>query len=201
MAEGTGESPKSFKDWLSACQPNGYCAAMTYATRGPGGPSDYVLRVGRQAQQTYWELSFAPLAKVDPAKGMVVTVGKEAASFVFPDQVAPYGSVNDFFFLGPAAQSVLDKLVHAGSAEIRFTDTGGREEGVTFSLDGIGAALIWIDGLQGRIGSERVAEAPPYGLFRADVLGASWMEPALAFFQCSPYLDCDGDKIRQPSAP
>jgi hypothetical protein len=194
LADDNGEIRKYFKDWTAVCRPDGYCAAATYlnpaaatylnSAAATPAIGDYVLGIGRPARQTYWEVSFTPtLATADAGKGFTATVDGDTLAFSFPAEIAPYGATNDFFFLGDKAQTLLDRLVPASSAGIAFTDAQGQARLAPFSLAGIGAALIWIDGMQGRIGSERVTGPPPYGLFRADVPGADWMEPALAFFQ------------------
>ena len=48
--------------------------------------------------------------------------------------------------------------------DVTFTDDSGATGKAGFSLDGLTAALVWIDERQGRLGSERVAEAPTVGL-------------------------------------
>jgi hypothetical protein len=48
-----------------------------------------------------------------------------------------------------------------------------------FSLAGLTASLIWIDEMQGRLGSERVAEAPPVGLDPAAGSGPAEVPPML----------------------
>jgi hypothetical protein len=107
--------------------------------------------------------------------------GSAEVSFAMPD-VAPYGTSNDFFFTGKSAQALLDRLVPGKSLSLRFELASGHEAGtreIRFPLAGLSQALIWIDGEQHRIGSERVTEPPPFGLLRADWPASAWMEPAL----------------------
>ena len=58
----------------------------------------------------------------------------------------------------------MDRLMPGSALDVSFTDESGAATATTFSLTGLTAALIWIDERQGRLGSERVAEVPPYGL-------------------------------------
>ena len=168
LAQGEGEARRYFRDWLAACRADGYCSATAYQNPNPGNGTvaDYILRIGRHAEGTYWEASFTTVATMaDPA--VTVSVGVDGAWEDFEKgDVAPYGSVNEFFLLGPKAQAVMDRLAPGSEITIEFTDTDGGRQQAMFSLSGLTASLIWIDEQQRRLGSERVAEAPPVGLER-----------------------------------
>jgi hypothetical protein len=181
LAEGNGETRKYFKDWLAACRPDGYCSATAYVNPGANGTvADYIFRVGRQAQQTYWEVSFTAVATdADAHSDFIVTIDGKPESFSQPQAVAAYGSINDFYFLGDRAQRLMDRLPRSTAANVAFTDRKGVSESANFSLSGLGPALSWIDDQQHRIGSERVAEAPPYGLDPAAAPPASTAPAAL----------------------
>jgi hypothetical protein len=166
-----GETRRYFKDWLAACRADGYCSATAYVNPGPGNGTvaDYILRVGRHAEDTYWEISFTTVAAMaDPTVSFSVGVDGAWQDFEGSAEVAAYGSINDFFLLGPKAQTVMDWLAPGSEMTIEFNDTDGARQQAVFSLAGLTASLIWIDEKQGRLGSERVAEAPPVGLDRAD---------------------------------
>lgn len=169
MAQQHGEERRYFGDWLAACRPDGYCSATAYQNPNPGGRvADYVLRVGRHAEGIYWEISFSTVATMgDAGAPFVVGIDGEEESFAGRTEVAAYGSINDFFLLGPKAQAVMDRMMPGSAMTIAFTDETGAPQQAGFSLSGLTAALIWIDERQGRLGSERVAEAPPVGLDRA----------------------------------
>jgi len=161
------ETRKYFRDWLAVCQADGYCSAISYLNPNPGGGrvADAWLRIGRHAQETYWEVSFTPIkVMADPSMPFTVLVDGKGETFTGAAEVAPYGAINDFFLLGTKAQSVMDQMMPGKTVEVTFTDDTGATAKADFSLAGLTAALIWIDETQGRLGSERVAEAPPVGL-------------------------------------
>jgi hypothetical protein len=167
-ANGQGaQARKYFGDWLVACQPDGYCSAVSYVNPNPGGGrvADYWFRIGRHAQESYWELSFTPIVReAEWNQPVTVTVDGQTETFVGYDEIAPFGAVNDLFLLGKKAQRVMDRLMPGTTLEVGFTDRDGEARLAAFSLDGLTASLIWIDERQNRLGSERVAEAPPVGL-------------------------------------
>jgi len=186
MASQADGGPDYFRQWAGLCQPDGYCLATTSVEgQTPDGTTTrYALMIGRPARQTYWEVSVRLTgAEADSGRDFVARVGGDTLTFSGPGEIAPYGNRDHFYFLGSGAQSLLDKLVHGASLDIGFTDRTGAAGRVTFSLSGLGAALIWIDARQHRIGSERVAETPPLGLVRADLPGGMWMAPAIEALQ------------------
>lgn len=163
----SAQGRKYFGDWLAACQADGYCSAISYVNPNPGDGrvADYWFRIGRHAEQSYWELSFTPIkVMADSSQPFVLTVDGAAETFMGFGEVAPYGAINDLFLLGKKAQAVMDRLMPGSTLDVSFTDESGAATATTFSLTGLTAALIWIDERQGRLGSERVAEVPPHGL-------------------------------------
>ena len=90
LAQGENEVRRFFKDWLAACRADGYCSATAYqnANSGDGMVADYVLRVGRHAQETYWEISFTTVATMgDAAAPFRVSVDGSEEVFSGPEQV------------------------------------------------------------------------------------------------------------------
>jgi len=199
LAESYGETRQFFKDWLGACRQDGYCSATAYQNPNPTGVpvADYVLRIGRHAEQSYWEVSLATIAtQADEYSDFVVTIDGKTQSFQFAEQVGAYGSVNEFFFLGEGAQILMDRLTLASSISLSFNDRNGVAQQAKFSLKGMTSALSWIDKRQNRIGSERVASTPPYGLAptSADQPGTPQIPVALldrhrADQECRPFED------------
>jgi len=161
------ETRRYFGDWLAVCRTDGYCSAVAYMNPNPGDGrvADAWLRIGRHAQEIYWEVSFTPIkVMADPTMPFTVLVDGKGETFTGAAEIAAFGAINDFFLLGPKAQSVMDLLMPGSAAEVTFTDETGATGKANFSLEGLTAALIWIDERQGRLGSERVAEAAPIGL-------------------------------------
>ncbi len=163
------ETRRYFGDWLGACRPDGYCSAISYVNpNADGRAADYWFRIGRHAEGLYWEISFTPIVVMAaPTAPFTLSVDGTPEAFTGASEVAAYGSINDFFLLGKKAQAVMDRLMPGKSLQVAFTDEAGVPTTTRFSLNGLTAALIWIDEQQGRLGSERVVEAPPEGLTAA----------------------------------
>jgi hypothetical protein len=162
-----GETRRYFEDWLGACRADGYCSAIAYVNPNPGDgrTADHWLRIGRHAQDSFWEISFTPIVVMaDTLYPFIFTVDEARETFTGFAEIAPYGAVNDFFLLGAKAQTLMDRLMPGKSLTVSFTDETGAAVEAGFSLNGLTDALMWIDGQQKRVGSERVAELPPVGL-------------------------------------
>lgn len=193
LAQGESETRRYFTDWLAACRADGYCSATAYQNPNPDGVpvADYVLRVGRHAEGTYWEVSFTTIAAMaDATAPVTVAVDDVAETFAGPAEIAPYGAVNDFFLLGDKAQAVMDRLAPGTEMTIGFEDTDGNRQQAEFSLSGLTASLIWIDEHQRRLGAERVAEAPPVGLDPVDAGSRPGGIPAALLAQHAADTEC-----------
>lgn len=156
-----------FQDWLAACRADGYCSAIAYDNTDStaGVDADYLLRVGRQSDGLYWEISFTTVLTMPGANaGFDVTVDNTPFHFAPPYDAGAYGSINDFFFLNEAAQRMFDAMGPGDHLRVMFNDESRQSQTATFSLNGLTAALLWIDEQQSRVGSERVADAAPIGL-------------------------------------
>ncbi|HEY9011384.1 MAG TPA: DUF1176 domain-containing protein [Devosia sp.] len=152
---------RSFGDWSVQCLLDGFCSAMAHARDDSGSR----FRIARHAEETYWEISFTPAVPAsDPVQPFTFAVDDAVFTFSAFEDVAPYGNANDFFLLGTKAQGLMDALMPGQSVSITFTDETGTPTEATFSLNGLTSALMWIDGQQRRVGSERVAELPPVRL-------------------------------------
>ncbi len=160
------QTERVLRDWTAACAPDGYC--WTSVAIGRDGTADLGLRIGRHAQQVYWEIDLVSLGSpADAFSDVTVTVDGVTETFSGSSEVGAYGSPQHLFFLGRKAQSILDAMMPASSISIAFRDMAGVARTASFSLSGLTAALIWIDEQQNRLGSERVAAAPPHGLVPA----------------------------------
>ena len=84
FAQEHGEQRRYFGDWLAACRDDGYCSATAYHNPNPGDGlvADYVLRVGRHAEEIYWEISFSTVRTMgDAAAPFTVSVDAVNESF------------------------------------------------------------------------------------------------------------------------
>ncbi len=150
---------RDFKAWHVSCRPDGYCAAST------SGGDGIVLIVGRHAEQSYWELGFrSPTALPDEWNDFVVAVDGQETTFSLSEEVGAYDQPDQFYFLGIKAQEVMDRMTPGRKMSIAFTGLDSQQRKAEFSLEGFSASTFFIDEQQGRIGSERVASVPPYGL-------------------------------------
>lgn len=166
-AQQHGELRRYFGDWLAACRDDGYCSATAYVNPNPGDGTvaDYVMRIGRHAEEPYWEISFSTVATMaDEWQELTVSVDGSPQHFAPRSGWGAYASINDFFLLGDGAQAVFDRLIPGSEVTFAFIDQGGTPHTARFSLTGLTAALLFIDEQQTRIGSERVASVPPEGL-------------------------------------
>ncbi|HEY4202867.1 MAG TPA: DUF1176 domain-containing protein [Devosiaceae bacterium] len=166
FAAGHEETRHVFKDWLAACRDDGYCSATAYVNPGANGTvADYVFRVGRQAEQPDWEVSFTSIATMaDEFEDFTLTIDDDSQGFAGASEVGAYGSVNEFYFLGHSIQRMFGLMVPGHTLKVDFTDDDGKAQSATFSLSGLAAALTWIDDQQQRVGSQRIASDPPHGL-------------------------------------
>jgi hypothetical protein len=166
-AQTFGEERRYFQDWLAACRPDGYCSATAYDNPNPpsGIVADHILRVGRHPEGLYWEVSISTVAEMaDESAGFTIATDTETFGFSVPETAGAYAAINDFFFLGEDARGLIDAMVAGTGISVAFTDEAGSRQYADFSLSGLAATLLWIDERQGRVGSERVAFAPPVGL-------------------------------------
>lgn len=192
-----GEERRYFDDWLASCRPaSGYCSATSYVNPNPGNGTvaDYVLRVGRAATGQ-WELSLSTVRDMPETGAEISAVAGDANLRLEAGRdYAAYGSINDFFIIGDAAQYLFDHMAPADQMTFSFQNDMQNPSGATFSLDGLMASLLWIDEQQRRLGSERIAGQPPEGLTPTgtEVAGAGQVAPELAAWHfaqsdCNPF--------------
>jgi hypothetical protein len=198
-----GAAGEQFGRWTATCRDDGYCQATSLHEPAAGrAPAEYELRVGRWADQTYWELSLDAKTALPPATEPA-TIEVDGAPTIFEGtaEIARFGSERSYFFMGRPVQEVMDRLMQARTVTVGFTGPDGAPQQVGFSLDGLTEALIQIDSWQGRLGSERVAEAAPAHLVPLDGPAVAAVPGALAALrdadsQCGPLEDLQrGDDI------
>ncbi len=157
-----------FRDALAACRADGYCSATFYVNPNPpsGIVADNVLRIGRAAEGTDWEISFTPVA-ILPARDTDVTVnvdGESQIRFDGGETASAFVSINDIFLTGPGAQTLLDAMRGGKRARFTFAGEDSQNHTVTFSLSGLVASMTWMAEQQDRLGETFIAGAEPAGL-------------------------------------
>ena len=90
------EERRYFKDWLTACRDDGYCSATAYVNPNPGGGAvaDYILRIGRHAEQSYWAVSFTPVTvTADQSCEFIFSVDDQTTTFTPRADIGAYGAI------------------------------------------------------------------------------------------------------------
>ena len=152
----------SFKDWSVSCDKAGYCEASTSDTKKMAGE----LRIGRLKEaRAVWEIS--------------VELDKSASAILRPTQLriagqrtnrlspkrdfATFGNSNRFHLVNSAAlQPLFRRMIESRRMFASFSDGTNQRIEASYSLNGLSAALLYIDDKQERLGSPRVA-GPPTG--------------------------------------
>ena len=156
---------RSFKDWLAACRPDGYCSATTSVKPGAEETAaDYLLRIGRQpGDDRLWQISFTTVAvTADRDRPMNARIDSDPATTLRPvGGYEPLGTVNDLFVTEPAlGDRILGAMAAGSRIRFEFLDIAGAPHDADFSLSGLSASLLWIDERQGRLDSPRRTERP-----------------------------------------
>jgi hypothetical protein len=186
---------EQFERWTATCRSDSYCFATALHEPANGrAPGEFELRIGRWAEETYWELSLEAASDLPPAPAVTIEVDGAPTAFEGATEVARFGSASSYFFMGSGAQEVMDRLMQARTVSVHLDDAINPPLDITFSLEGLTAALIQIDTWQGRLGSERVAEVPPANLVPLDGPTAAALPEGVlaqrdADSQCRPLAD------------
>lgn len=156
--------PRQFRDWQANCDDYANCTATLEIDADPSDymSPDYRLSLSRDAYETYWLISLTTFATT-PADNaeLAVLIDDQSYHFAASSEFAAYGALNEYFLLGKTAQLLLNQLVPGTSVSFEYADENAATQRIEFSLSGLAAAMMWIDEQQSRVGSERVAEAPP----------------------------------------
>lgn len=194
-----------FGDWQASCDTYDQCAASTRFNPNPGAdiPADQILNVSRQPYESYWEIFLETYAAAPVETGTLdIAVDGEKTTFTGPDDFAAFGGLNNYYLLGDKAQRIMDQMTPGSTLEITFTDSEGMPQHASYSLTGLTAALLWIDEQQTRVGSERVAKAPPANKVRVTTRQPAPVTDELlarhaANTECDPLADlAHGEDIR-----
>lgn len=156
------QETKVFGDWTAKCDAYEECEITTSTAPNDEGHRPLTLRIARQPYETYWEISLLVFGP-HPAADTIVDVAVDDALVRFESETnfAAYHHLNQYYFLNKPAQQLMDKLVPGQNVIMGFADSTGQAHASQFSLSGLAAGMLWIDEKQTRIGSERVASAPP----------------------------------------
>lgn len=184
---------RTFKEWQVQCDEALYCSATSIRNLAPDG-LPFSLAIARHAQRSYWEISLdTAAAPAEDWGDFVIAVDAASLTLSGRREVGAYGTPARFYFLGDKAQALLDQLVPGSSVRFDFNDRAGTARSARFALSGLSAALLYIDETQARLGSERVASAPPHGLTPAGseqvatpAVPAFLLERLAADPECSP---------------
>lgn len=165
----------TFDVWHTLCDAALNCAAYTYSGTGENPKSGRVFNLDRSADTDAWTMSLW-LDGVQPNANLglqasVIRYGRDndpiphfASNdlFVQRDQADPSAPGSYVLFLsGSNAQTVMQHLRPGDILDFEF---GGCEDEflyATFSLDGVTAALAWVDAQQSQLPSSSVANRHP----------------------------------------
>lgn len=163
LASASAAETRTFGAWTATCDAAHDCRAEALADAGAEGvPATF--EIARRAQGTYWTIGFE--GRIAPGAESPVNVTIDGETSIFEGRYArgAYDRLNRVFLFGDGAQPLLDALVAGTGLDLGYLTGEGQTIMAGFSLEGLAAALLFIDEQQGRIGAERVAYAPPEDL-------------------------------------
>ena len=152
----------SFKDWSVSCDNAGYCEASTADTKKMAGE----LRIGRLKEpRALWEISVELDKSASPTlRPTQLRIAGQRTNRLSPKRdFANFGSSNRFHLVNSAAlQPLFRRMIESRRMFASFSDGTNQRIEASYSLNGLSAALLYIDDKQKRLGSPRVA-GPPTG--------------------------------------
>ena len=152
----------NFKDWAVSCDEAGYCEASTKDTKNMAGP----LRIARLKQaKAIWEISVELDETTSPTlRPTQLRIAGQRTNRLSPSRdFATFGSSNRFHLINSAAlQPLFRRMIESRRMFASFSDGTTQRIEASYSLNGLSAALLYIDDKQKRLGSPRVA-GPPTG--------------------------------------
>jgi hypothetical protein len=184
-------SSQSFRQWNAVCFSEAGCEATT-ADREPIPPGDnlrlVVERTGAEAPGWFVALEFLG-GPPDPKRVLTFRFDDgTAVTLTPPSDLEPYRSPERFYVTDPGALSeILPAMLRGedrrsgyvditklGGARLRveYVDVAAEPRSYALSLEGLTAAMLWIEEELGIVGEPRRA-VPPQGLPRTEPLPAS----------------------------
>lgn len=152
----------SFKDWSVTCDKAGYCEASTADTKKMAGP----LRIGRLNEpKAIWEISVELDESARPIlRPTQLRIAGQRTNRLSPKRdFATFGSSNRFHLVNSASlQPLFRRMIESRRIFASFSNGTTQRVEASYSLNGLSAALLYIDDRQQRLGSPRIA-GPPTG--------------------------------------
>ena len=152
----------NFKDWSVSCDEAGYCEASTSDTKKMAGP----LRIARlKNTNAVWEISVGLDESASPIlRPTQLRIAGQRTNRLSPKRdFATFGSSNRFHLVNSASlQPLFRRMIESRRMFASFSDGTAQRIEASYSLNGLSAALLYIDDKQQRLGSPRIA-GPPTG--------------------------------------
>ncbi|MEP3630358.1 MAG: DUF1176 domain-containing protein [Hyphomicrobiales bacterium] len=152
----------NFKDWSVSCDEAGYCEASTSDTKKMAGP----LRIARLLKgNAVWEISVELDESASPIlRPTQLRIAGQRTNRLSPKRdFATFGSSNRFHLVNSASlQPLFRRMIESRRMFASFSNGTTQRIEASYSLNGLSAALLYIDDKQQRLGSPRIA-GPPTG--------------------------------------
>ena len=158
-----GETRAYFTDVLAACRPDGYCSAVV-ALPDPSGQAAYrqQLRVARPTPGAERLVEFVAAEPMPSGTGLPMTLTFPGQTIDLTPLVTPTSpGTNEYQVTDPiAARSIVSNLHRQRLVRWTYQANHGRPQAAYFTLNGMTAALDWIDCMGAPV---RAAEPPRRG--------------------------------------
>lgn len=160
-APASAQQNREFTDWAATCDAELVCEAYTHHVGDD--PAVYLFHVTRGQSEETWNLVLE-VNGGQPRRPYEIGARLVGAEFDRVIDAASHDSDREIYLLGDNANALMAGLGPASEVVFSITDADGGPLVPHFSLSGLSASLLWIDEMQGRIGSPREAGAVPEGM-------------------------------------
>lgn len=140
------ETRAYFRDVLGACRPDGYCSAVIALSGGGGAAYRQQLRIARPTPGAAYVVEFVAVDPMPAGDGspMALQFGRDVID-ISSAHAAVTSSVNEFRITDQAvADDLVARLKRGRSARWTYQSEAGPAQ-ATLPLNGVTAALAWID--------------------------------------------------------
>lgn len=141
-----GETRAYFQDVLAACRPDGYCSVVGEVA-DPTRQAAYrqQFRIARPAPGAPHQVQFAATDPMPADDAAPMALAFAATAFDVTNHFTTTGAVNEYRITDqPMTDSVVGELKKARTVRWTYQSPAG-PAGATFPLNGLTAALAWID--------------------------------------------------------